>query len=160
MSVESQPMPQSRRKGLPVGIIVLGLLWLALGGYILFDQFSRPSVVNIEWATETEYDTAGYNIYRSDLPVGEFTQINDQLIPSQADPASGASYSYTDENVTAGETYYYKLEDVEFNGTREQHNDDIIKGKAPQLETWALILAVVSFVTGLALISSSLKGLI
>lgn len=134
----------------------IGVLWLLLGAYILYAQFSRPATIQIEWQTETEFDTAGFNIYRSATPDGEFVQINEQLIPSQADPASGAAYLYVDDKVEAGQTYFYKLEDVEYNNTRQQH--EVIAGEAPAVEIWALILAAISLVLGLALIAMGIKG--
>ena len=97
------------RKRATLEFFVLGILWFTLGGAILYMQFARPPVIEIELVTETEFDTAGFNISRSATPDGEFVQINPQLIPSAADPSSGANYSYTDSDVPAGETYYYKL---------------------------------------------------
>ncbi len=137
-------------------LVFIGILWLLLGAYILYAQFSRPATIEIEWQTETEFDTAGFNIYRSASPEGEFVQINAQLIPSQADPSSGASYRYVDDKVEAGQTYFYKLEDVEYNNTRQQHES--IAGQAPNVEIWALILAAISLVLGLALIAMGIKG--
>lgn len=138
-------------------LMVLGILWLALGSYILIQQFSTSRPIQITWVTETEFDTAGFNIYRSTEPDGEFVQINPQLIPSQADPASGASYEYVDENVEPGQTYYYKLEDVELTNARQQH--EVIPQEAPQVQLGALFLAAVSFVLGLALITTGIRGL-
>lgn len=138
-------------------LIVLGALWLALGSYILIQQFSTSRPIRITWVTETEFDTAGFNIYRSTDPNGEFVQINPQLIPSQADPASGASYEYVDDNVEPGQTYYYKLEDVEYTNVRQQH--EVIPQEAPQVQFGALFLAAVSFVLGLALITTGIRGL-
>ena len=79
------------------------------------------SVVVVEWTTETEVDTAGFNLYRSDSPDGSYIKINHELIPGASDPLLGAKYVYTDTNVVAGRTYYYKLEDVELDGTTTIH---------------------------------------
>jgi hypothetical protein len=153
-TVSSSVRPQ---QGSQAVLLLLGVLWLLLGGYILYAQFSRPAMIQIEWQTETEFNTAGFNIYRSDTPDGEFVQINPQLIPSQADPASGASYLYEDDQVEAGRTYFYKLEDVEYSNVRQQH--DVIAGEAPTVELWALVLAAISLVLGLALIGMGVKGI-
>lgn len=77
--------------------------------------------VNIEWATETEINTAGFNIYRGDTPTGPFdVKVNDQLIPGSPDPMIGGKYSYTDKTTQIGRLYYYQLEEVEQNGTVSQ----------------------------------------
>lgn len=154
---QEQQVNLQKARNSQIILVVLGVLWIALGGYILMQQFASPKTITITWVTETEYDTAGFNIYRSANPEGEFQQVNAQLIPSQADPASGASYEYIDSNVTAGETYYYKLEDVEYSNIRQQH--EVISQQAPRVQVWALILAAVSFLLGLGLISTGIKGI-
>lgn len=154
---QEQKLSAQKAKNSQFVLIILGILWLALGSYILMQQFTSPKAITITWVTETEYDTAGFNIYRSQDLEGEFTQINTQLIPSQADPASGANYEYVDNDVVAGETYFYKLEDVEYSNTRQQH--DVISEQAPQVQIWALLLAAVSFLLGLGLITTGIRGI-
>jgi hypothetical protein len=48
-------------------------------------------------------------------------KINPTLIPAQGSPNSGATYQYIDENVKLRHTYYYKLEDIDLNGTSTLH---------------------------------------
>lgn len=73
--------------------------------------------VRIEWRTETEINTAGFNLYRSESPAGPFNvKVNDQLIPPAADPLTGKAYVYVDRTAQAGVTYYYQLQEVEKNG--------------------------------------------
>ena len=39
--------------------------------------------VRVEWSTETEMNTAGFNLYRGESADGPFdVKVNDQLIPS------------------------------------------------------------------------------
>jgi hypothetical protein len=77
--------------------------------------------VFLEWATETELDNAGFNIWRSGEENGEYMRINPYFIPSQGEAGLGAEYSYTDYDVTNGVTYYYKLEDIDINGKSTFH---------------------------------------
>ena len=73
--------------------------------------------VQIEWTTETEINTAGFNIYRGEASDGPFdVKVNDQLIPGSLDPLTGGKYSYADKAVQFGRLYYYQLEEVEQNG--------------------------------------------
>src|SRR5215211_1194398 len=52
--------------------------------------------VNLAWATGTEPDTAGFNIYRVG-PEGSYSKLNDALIPAQPDPVSGdCRYTFAD----------------------------------------------------------------
>jgi hypothetical protein len=103
--------------------------------FMLLAQFTWPEVilaqqpvgtpasalVIVEWTTESEVNLAGFNLYRSDEPEGPYLKVNDALIPASHDPVTGGSYVYTDTAVTAGVTYYYKLEDVELDGSSTMH---------------------------------------
>ena len=44
------------------------------------------------------------------------------MIPGKGDTATGSSYSFVDENVEPGTLYFYKLEDVDLNGTSTTSN--------------------------------------
>ena len=74
------------------------------------------SAVLLEWATETELDNEGFNLWRSEEKNGRYVRINSYFIPSQGEAGLGAEYSYTDYDVTNGVMYYYKLEDIDING--------------------------------------------
>ncbi len=90
---------------------------LALG-FLLFSVIGCTAPVRIEWSTETEMNTAGFNIYRGESPDGPFdVKINDQIIASSPDPMIGGKYSYVDSTAQMGKLYYYQLEEVEKNGT-------------------------------------------
>ena len=73
--------------------------------------------MRVEWSTETEMNTAGFNLHRGESADGPFdVKVNDQLIPPAADPLTGGKYQYVDKTARAGVTYYYQLEEVERNG--------------------------------------------
>ncbi|MDP3786638.1 MAG: C25 family cysteine peptidase [Candidatus Omnitrophota bacterium] len=77
--------------------------------------------VEIYWKTASEYNNAGFNLYVSENKEGPYTKLNSALIPGLGTSTTGREYSYTDSNVVNGRTYYYKLEDVEFNGRTKMH---------------------------------------
>jgi hypothetical protein len=135
--------------------LLLGLLWLGLGVAIVVMQLVTRPKIEIRWVTETEFETAGFNIYRSESAEGAFVQINETLIASAADPAAGASYSFTDGTVEAGKTYYYRLEDVEYDNSRQQH--EILSREVPRIEMWAVALAVGCAVVGVFLLLNQLR---
>lgn len=80
-----------------------------------------PGHISVAWATGSEINTAGFNLYRSDSAQGPYVRINSELIPASNDALAGANYQYLDENTVAGHTYYYQLEDVELNGASVRH---------------------------------------
>ena len=43
------------------------------------------------------------------------------LIPAQGSSTQGASYEFVDTDVKNRKTYYYKLEDIDLNGTSTMH---------------------------------------
>ncbi len=47
--------------------------------------------------------------------------MSDSIIPAQGFATQGASYSFVDNEVKNRKTYYYKLEDIDLNGTSTMH---------------------------------------
>jgi hypothetical protein len=100
------------------------LQWLLLAAFMLialivgvlaWQEFIHAEV-KVEWTTASELSTVGFNVYRSDIRDGNYEKVNSELIPASTDPLTGGSYSYPDEQVNAGTTYYYQLEEVEADG--------------------------------------------
>lgn len=101
------------RRGLFIGLamVILGVgLWFVI-------TFLAPPAITVEWSTASELNTAGFNIYRALSPDDPGTRLNAALIPASPDPLVGGSYTYTDMQVTPGQTYYYRLEEVETDGS-------------------------------------------
>lgn len=99
--------------------ILLVLIGISISVYALF--LVKHSTIEIQWSTATEFDTAGFNLYRSDSPNGPFIKINSEIIQASDDPLRGGSYTYLDANVVPGTVYWYQLEDVELSGTTTKH---------------------------------------
>ena len=89
----------------------------------LADFMAEPGnrKVTIVWTTASEIDNAGFNIYRAESRDGEYIQINDTLITGQGFATQGAVYEFVDTEVQNRKTYYYKLEDIDLNGTSTMH---------------------------------------
>jgi hypothetical protein len=87
--------------------------------------------IRIHWKTASEVDNAGFHIWRAsgegwkDGDYSQVIRITDQLIPSKGNKVGGYPYSYIDYNVESGITYYYGLEDIDFNGQSTVHWDFI-----------------------------------
>lgn len=104
---------------------------------------ARPRIV-VQWTTGSEFNTAGFNLYRSDVPTGPFTKINTQLIPASPDPVSGGKYEYEDTDVMAGKTYYYELEDIEYGGVTARHGPIVATASSPFPWAFGMILGGVA----------------
>jgi hypothetical protein len=94
--------------------VILFFIGVGLAGWGL-NVFSNPVVI-IRWSTATEFETAGYAIYRGIDPEGPFDKISDAIIPAANNPISGGEYEFTDRDVEPGVTYYYMLEEIELSG--------------------------------------------
>ncbi len=86
-----------------------------------FDAAETGRII-LTWQTGTEVDNAGFNLHRAISANGRYTKINDHLIPAAGSSVSGAIYTYIDTNVTAGEIYYYQLEDIDIHGVSTFHD--------------------------------------
>ena len=68
--------------------------------------------VEIRWITETETDIRGFNILRNIENEQPESAYNYSIISPEGNCAVGAEYSFQDEEINLGETYYYWLEVV------------------------------------------------
>jgi len=86
-----------------------------------FNAAAKNRTITLKWCTETEIDNAGFNLYRSESENGSYTKINTSLISAKGSSTQGAAYEFADNNVQNRKTYYYKLEDIDLNGTSTMH---------------------------------------
>jgi hypothetical protein len=94
-------------------VLILSLLtFLVIAGLLAFTSW-QGSQLTVLWATESELDIIGFNLYRAESADGDYVKVNDSLIPPAADPFIGGEHRYVDGNVTWGVTYYYKLETID-----------------------------------------------
>jgi uncharacterized repeat protein (TIGR01451 family) len=71
--------------------------------------------VRIVWRTLSEWNTAGFFVYRVDPETGAEERMSPALVPSALE-ASGAIYELVDPQAAAGGQGVYRLEEVEFTG--------------------------------------------
>lgn len=107
-------MPSSRKRYLLILVLIL-LLAATLAAATLAERrdllhMIRQSELTIRWKTESDEDIVGYNLYRADSPGGRFVRVNRTLIAHDAQQPNKSGFTYVDENVVRGETYYYQLE--------------------------------------------------
>jgi len=139
-------------------LLAIGILWLLLGASLLIYWQRTPASVEITWETATEQDTVGFSLYRSQEREGEYTPINeDDFIESRGTAVSGAKYSYVDEDVNAGDTYFYVLEEIESDGGRRRYEDDIFEYQVPRAADWIIWLVILCVIMGAAMIYAGIR---
>lgn len=74
--------------------------------------------VELIWETTSEYNHAGFNIFRKSATSSGYEKVNGLLIK----PDGTKQYKYIDKNVKVGSTYQYKLEDVSITGEKVLHD--------------------------------------
>ncbi len=87
-----------------------------------FDLALAGEQVVVKWATACESQTLGFNVYRQAAD-GSWLQINSGLVPAQGWPNGGvgADYQIVDPGAVAGETYFYKLVEIETDDSQEEY---------------------------------------
>jgi len=81
-----------------------------------FQASPQPGAILLSWSTSSESDFSGFNVQRSVEPETGFTQINTQPILPLLRPGP---YRFVDSQVTAGVTYYYRVEALDRSGSKE-----------------------------------------
>ena len=113
---------QGQNPSFPVDVII-DFLELADPTSVELESFqatANQSDILVKWKTAMEIDTLGFHLWRSTSKNGQYLRITQQLIRAQGGASWGAEYSYSDA-INDEKTYYYKLEDIEFNGTSTFH---------------------------------------
>ena len=76
--------------------------------------------VDITWVTASELNNAGFNVLRAERRDTGFSVINEKgIIPGHGTTPEKHIYTYTDTTAKPDVVYYYRLEDVAFDGTRQ-----------------------------------------
>jgi hypothetical protein len=86
-----------------------------------FSASSSSDGIRLSFVLASETDNDHFEIWRSTARDGNFAKIAE--LRSQGNTASGHNYEYVDRAVTAGQTYWYYLADVDLSGNRTEHRD-------------------------------------
>lgn len=90
---------------------ILPVEWL----YFEIKSHKDGQAALLEWATATEQDNAGFFIERSTATELIFENI--AWVQGKGNSSSTNYYSYTDRQLQAGRTYYYRLKQIDYDGT-------------------------------------------
>ena len=81
-----------------------------------FKPIVKNDEVVIEWTTASEFNNAGFNIFRKEIGDDTFIKLNAQLIPGAETTSSRRSYSFTDKSAKVDVAYMYQIQDVSYDG--------------------------------------------
>lgn len=111
-----------------------------------------PGGIIITWSTASEIDTMGFNLYRAEGSAeGPFELVNAEPIPADGDPLTGAEYEVEDKDVEPGHLYFYQIEEIEWNGTRQRY-PELVQTRAGVPRLWSVVEGAVLLAIGCALV--------
>jgi len=90
---------------------------------LAFDLENRGAGIKVSWKTASEVDNLGFILERSSWPDSGFVQVasyrDSKALKGQGTVSVETRYEYVSYgNFQPGETYYYRLSDVDLSGTR------------------------------------------
>ena len=134
---------------------VIGLGWLGIAAAIFVIQLTNKPSIMITWATESEQETAGFHVYRSESATGPFNRINQATIPAKGNTIDGAEYELIDRDVAAGTTYFYQLAEVELDASVTRYANEAVVYRASRFSWWDVGLTAVSLIIGIVLLTTN-----
>ena len=138
--------------------MALGIVWLIIAAALPVYWRQVGTRVEVTWETATEQGTAGFRLYRSEEENGEYEPVEeDHFVESRGGPMSGATYSYIDHQVEDAKTYYYLLEEIELDGSRQRYEEDLLKYQTGGRHGWRVILIIICCVMGAGMLFAGLK---
>ena len=87
--------------------------WAAFSRFGAYAGAGRPT---LEWHTNTQVGVAGFNLWRRDPRTGEFSKVNEKLLPALPSAPGGGVYRYEDPGADLGRPLVYQLEEIDARG--------------------------------------------
>ncbi len=85
----------------------------------------------VRWATASEVENFGYDVYRGDAEEGPFVRLTAKPIPGAGTSDEPHKYAYVDKDIDPTKDYWYYVESVSYSGVRERFTP-VQKAKAKQ----------------------------
>ena len=86
-----------------------------------FEAEGRDGAIELRWQTASELDNLGFHLYRAEREEGPYARITTRPFPGLGTSLTGGGYTYRDEGLPNGATFYYELEDIETTGRTKRH---------------------------------------
>ena len=106
-------------------------------------QIAESGEVVLTWTTASEIENAGFNIFRSKGKQGAFVKVNASLIQGAGTTSDRNAYTWIDTTAKPNVEYYYRIEDMSFDGISEvvatQRLKGIFTAKNRALTRWAIL---------------------
>ncbi|NQY91728.1 MAG: hypothetical protein HRT46_08720 [Deltaproteobacteria bacterium] len=112
-------MRNSRR----VSDAVLLCLTLSLAACTSMRQVGADDIVlqnTIRWATASESNNFGFDVYRGDSTDGSFERLTKRPIQGAMETDVPQQYEFVDDTIKEGKTYYYYVESISLNNVRKR----------------------------------------
>lgn len=74
----------------------------------------------LRWATASEVDNFGFDVYRADSEDGPFTRLTARPIEGAGTADVPTDYAYVDETIIRGRDYFYYVESIAMDGQRSR----------------------------------------
>jgi hypothetical protein len=101
-----------------------------------FSAATEPGINRLSWRTESEINSLGFRIWRAEAtgtgvrpaldafqPVADWRSHPELL--GQENTTAATDYRWEDHSIEAGQTYWYRLEAVDLDGSAEFHSLDL-----------------------------------
>ena len=88
------------------------------------DQSKVPAAERVKntarWTTASEENNFGYDVYRGDAEKGPFVKLTKQPILGNGTTPETHKYEFADDTIDPCKDYWYYVESIDTNGTREK----------------------------------------
>lgn len=74
----------------------------------------------IKWATASELNNFGFDVFRGDAKDGSFEKINARTIAGAGSSDTPHRYEFVDDSIETGMVYWYYVESISMSGQREK----------------------------------------
>lgn len=92
---------------------------------------SEPLDNRLKWSTASEIDNFGYHVYRGDSEEGPFERMTDDPMAGAGTTDEPSYYEFVDDQIDPTRDYFYYVESLAMDGTRERFTP-VIRAKAKQ----------------------------
>ncbi|MEM6454910.1 MAG: hypothetical protein AAF772_07425 [Acidobacteriota bacterium] len=125
----SHPLDHSpTRRTIRRWISLLALTALLLGGAVAStadeaakDDDAPPALSNtLRWATASEVDNFGYDVYRGEAEDGPFERVTETPVRGAGTTDEPQHYVFTDDTIAPETVYWYYVESISLTGHRER----------------------------------------
>jgi hypothetical protein len=90
-----------------------------------FNAVAGNDKVVLTWTTQSEINNQGFEVYRANREDGAYALIasyeNNAVLQGAGNSNSERNYRYEDQLISAGESYWYQIADVDYSGVRTFH---------------------------------------